>query len=446
MTEKIEKTFRGLVIALQKARLYGTDHVKFRESIPAVYENLLDLFRHRNELVIGLVGNELAFEKEIFFDLSRLLQPVIEYLTSRGIERISFSQGLTLEELERFVVFLAVSSDQNDPDPQVCLEQRNIRNITVGKLGVAGGEEKDKDKAGESVFKIYEDSLSRFSSAIDALLTGEKADVLSVRMTLNNITEMLTGRYQEFLKLATVKRYDAGTFVHLMNVAILGMYFSAKLGFPKEDVNEIGMAGLFHDIGKLYISRKIITKPGKLTEEEFDRIRSHSSLGAEILLEYSSSLGVLPSVVAFEHHLKYDLKGYPRLAVRRSTLTASKIIAICDVYDALSQRRSYKNDYPPNVIYDIMIKDRGTSFDPELLDSFFRIMGVWPVGTLLKLSDGRIAVVRDENPDDIFHPLVEVQDAQGAKEILDLRKLAGTVEVERALNPLTDGKEYLALI
>ncbi len=445
MIEKIEKTFRELVIALQKARLYGTGHVKFRESIPVVYENLQELFLLRDELVIGLVGNELAFEKEIFFDLSRLLQPVIEYLTSRSIERISFSHDLSLRELESFIVFLASPHEQGEEEPQVYLEERGVHNITVGKLGT-GGRDNNDNKAGESALKIYEDSLSRFSSAIDALLSGEKTDALSIRMTLSNITEMLTGRYQEFLKLATVKRYDAGTFVHLMNVAILGMYFSAKLGYPKEDVNEIGMAGLFHDLGKLYISRKIITKPGKLTDEEFDRIRSHSSLGAEILLDYSVSLGVLPAVVAFEHHLKYDLKGYPRLTVQRSPHTASKIITICDVYDALSQRRSYKNDYPPNVIYDIMIKDRGTSFDPELLDSFFRIMGVWPVGTLLKLSDGRVAVVRDENPDDIFHPLVEVQDAQGAKETVDLRALAGTVEVERALNPLTDGKEYLGLI
>jgi len=445
MIEKIEKTFRELVISLQKARLYGTGHVKFRESIPVVYESLQDLFLLRDELVIGLVGNELAFEKEIFFDLSKLLQPVIVYLTSRGIERISFSRSLSLDELERFVVFLATPPDQGEAEPQVYLEQNGIYNISVGKLGTGNREKEDKN-AGESALKIYEDSLSRFSSAIDSLLAGEKTDALNIRMALNNITEMLTGRYHEFLKLATVKRYDAGTFVHLMNVAILGMYFSAKLGFPRDDVNEIGMAGLFHDIGKLYISRKIITKPGKLTEEEFDRIRSHSSLGAEILFNYSASLGILPSVVAFEHHLKYDLKGYPRLTIPRSPHTASKIISICDVYDALSQRRSYKNDYPPNIIYDIMIKDRGTSFDPELLDSFFRIMGVWPVGTLLKLSDGRVAAVKEENPDDIFHPVVEAHDAQGAKETLDLRKTVGSIDVERALNPLTDGKDYLGLV
>jgi putative nucleotidyltransferase with HDIG domain len=258
--------------------------------------------------------------------------------------------------------------------------------------------------------------------------------------------ENLMGRYQDFLNFATLKRYDLKTFFHVMNVCILSMYFSSKLGFSKEEILEIGSAALFHDIGKLYISRKIIQKPAKLTDEEFARIKSHVIIGAEIMLKYADSLGILPVIVCFEHHLKYDLSGYPKLAFIQRPHIASLIVCICDVYDALCQRRGYKADYPPNMIYDIMIREKGATFEPVLLEKFFKIMGVWPVGTIVALSDGRIAVVRQVNEDDIFFPKVEVIWPADKREAVDLRTLKEKNKIERSLNPLAEGKDYLSLI
>jgi HD-GYP domain-containing protein (c-di-GMP phosphodiesterase class II) len=153
----------------------------------------------------------------------------------------------------------------------------------------------------------------------------------------------------------------------------------------------------------------------------------------------------LPVLVAFEHHMRYDLKGYPKVDVPYTLHVASRIVAICDVYDALAQRRSYKTDYPPEVIYKIMMKERGSAFDPELLDDFFRIIGVWPVGSLVSLTDGRIAVVRQENEAEIFRPKVEAVHPREKREMIDLntRKDMG---IERSLNPFSEGKAYLYLI
>jgi HD-GYP domain-containing protein (c-di-GMP phosphodiesterase class II) len=229
-------------------------------------------------------------------------------------------------------------------------------------------------------------------------------------------------------------------------VAILAMHFSSKMGFIKDDVLDIGIASLFHDIGKMYISRQLIRKADKLTEEEFARIRSHTIIGAELLLKYVDTLGVLPVVVAFEHHIKYNLKGYPKLSFPRKPHTASMIVSICDVYDALSERRGYKIDYSPDFVYNLMIKDKGESFEPRLLDRFFKIMGVWPIGSLVCLSDGRIAVVRDENEDNIFSPKVEVIDPPEKKEFLNLKDTQHSLKVQRYLNPWKEGKQYLGLI
>jgi len=209
---------------------------------------------------------------------------------------------------------------------------------------------------------------------------------------------------------------------------------------------DIGAAALFHDIGKIYISRKIIQKPGLLTEEEFAKIKSHVIVGAEIMLKYADTLGILPVVVCFEHHLKYDLSGYPKLSFPQKPHIASLIVSICDVYDALSQKRGYKNDYSPEMIYEIMMREKGMTFEPQLLDKFFKIIGVWSIGTIVALSDGRIAVVKEENEDDIFSPKVEVISPQDKKEIIDLKAVKDKIKIERFLSPFKEGKDYFSLI
>lgn len=274
----------------------------------------------------------------------------------------------------------------------------------------------------------------------------QDVDQLTVKFAINNVMESLMTQHQDLLKLSTLRRYDPGTFAHLLNVSILSMYFSSRLGFAKDVVLNIGVAALFHDIGKLYISRKVIRKSDRLTEEEFAQIKSHTILGSALLLKYVDTLGIIPAVVSFEHHLKYNLKGYPKPAFPQKPHIASLIVSICDVYDALSQRRGYKADYPPDKIYSMMMEEKGSSFDPELADKFFKIMGVWPIGSIVSLSDGRIAVVRDENEDDILSPKVEIIHPADKKEIIDLRERKDSLKIERFLNPWTEGKEFLHLI
>ena len=143
---------------------------------------------------------------------------------------------------------------------------------------------------------------------------------------------------------------------------------------------------------------------------------------------------------------RYDLKGYPKLQFGYEPHIASLIVSICDVYDSFSQRRSYKYDYPPEKIYNLMMREKGKAFEPDLLDAFFKITGVWPIGTVVLLSDNRVAIVRQESENDIFRPKIEVIEPQDRKEIINLEDRKEDLKIERALNPFTEAKIYLHLI
>jgi len=435
MKEKIELSFKDFLAALQTARLYGMGHPILKKAMEKTLKSITDVLTERPDFTIGIIQEEIAFDKEILSDLSSLSKATVDYIKERGIEKITFSRGLELFELEKFISLLSGAKEENENKTKEQLISIGVRNISVGRIN-------ESLKAQSSERKSLED----ISSPLLSILNRGAVDGLALRDSINNIANNLGVQYQQLLKLNTLKRYDLGTFTHLINTSILSMYFASKIGFTKEVISEIGLSALFHDIGKLYISRSIIRKPGQLNDLEFSQMESHTSLGAALILGYVDTIGIMPVVVSFEHHLKYDLSGYPKLSFPRRPHIVSQIVSICDIYDALSERRSYKSDYPPEVIYKIMMRGRGTTYNPYLLDKFFSIIGVWPIGSIVALNDKRIAIVSEVSQEDIFSPQVKVIYPENEGRIINLQDNKKGVKIARYLNPWTEGKDFLGLI
>jgi HD-GYP domain-containing protein (c-di-GMP phosphodiesterase class II) len=444
MREKVEDIIKSLISSFQIAKIYTVNHPLFEDSVEKTYLILKEILKNKDKLIIGIIGEELVVDKEIFFDLSKKSQLAIKQFKSKDIEKIVFHKDVTKEELIKFISILMRSDEDTKKDIQKYFPLIGIENIEVSKIKTTKSSPQEEVLKSINYLKEYETFVEKVTKPVEAILNDEKIDYLELKFTIADIMDTLMSEYKEFLKLSTMKRYDVVTFVHLFNVSILSMYFSIKCGFNKEDALDIGIAALFHDIGKIYISKKILKKPGGLTNKELSYIRSHTVLGAEILLKYVDKLGVLPVLVAFEHHLRYDQKGYPKLCYSQFPCIASLIVSICDVYDALIQRRTYKRDYPPEIVYNIMIKEKGTLFEPRLLDKFFKAIGVWPIGTIVLLNNNKVGIVREENEEDIFSPKVEIVSPE-REGIVDLGENKG-LRIARSLNPLSEGKKYLYLI
>lgn len=444
MRDKVKSCFIYLMNTIQAGKIYSENHPKFKEYIERLYAVLEEILEGRKELTLGIVKGELAWENEIFFNLTQKLGPLIAFLEESRIERIIFQQGLRFEELHGFAVFLARTRRLDKVDEQEYFNLHGIQNIRAGRLRALVKGETPEGAVDEIRIK-YENSIQSVSHSLNQVLNEEEIDYLDLRFNVLSLMEDFVGRHQDLLSLVAVKEKDLATFAHLLNVTLLSMFFASKLEFPKDDVLDLGIAALYHDVGKLGISLGILKKRTKLAEQEYIQIRDHPVLGAKILDGYKETLGILPVIVAFEHHVRYDQTGYPKLAYPKKPHPASMMVSICDVYDALALKRSYKKDYPPDKIYEIMNLEKGKMFDPQLLDKFFRFMGIWPVGTIVALSDGRVAIVREVHEADPRGPTVEVIDPQERKETIDLSKTK-ELRVTEALNPHGKGKKYLPLI
>ena len=365
---KVEEFLSELASNLQIMRIYTYSHPKTASALDGLYQKLRDVLCDYNEMIIGIVGEEFVFGSEIFFDLSKRLKDLILDLNNKGIEKITFSRGIEKDELMKFVKALITKKETIGSDFKEYFRSLGLMNIAIDKIKISEGKESQEKRA--KTFN-YNDALGVVASSFKGILHNEFIDFYYTKAAMKTMLgQLLMGRF-DFLAFTSVKQFDLATFVHSLNVAVLSMYFSSKLGFKKEDVLEVGMAALFHDMGKIAISKKVIQKPAILTDEEMDQVRSHTFLGAQILIQYTDSLGFLPALVAFEHHLKYNLKGYPKVRFPRRPNVVSLIISLCDCYDALRSRRSYKRDYTPELIYNIMLKDRGQAFEPPLFDKFF---------------------------------------------------------------------------
>jgi len=439
MLEKIQEFIKNLATSFQIVKIYTPNHPKFKEIIDNTFSLLNQVLTEKKELTIGIVEDEFVFEKEVFFELSKRLKIFIDYLKKYNIEKIVFKYGIKKEELIKFIDFFDFSFKNQD----------NISNYLLGigikNISIEGLKIKDNKKIPYfSYLELYKEIQKKFSYYIEKILNGEEIDLINLKFLIFNLIENSLTNFSDFLKIAVVKEYELEIYNHILDVAILSSYFSCKLSYEEDIVKDIAIAALFHDIGKIYISKKIILKSTKLTEEEYSEIKNHSIFGARLLINYTDTLGILPSVVAFEHHIGFDKSGYPKVDSDYNVSCASLIVSICDVYDALIKRRRYKREYPPIFIYDFMKSKSGKFFEPHLLENFFKIFGVWTTNTIVRLNDGRVAIVREQNEDDIFSPKVEVVDPKEGK-IIDLKENKD-LKIKDFLSPFLEGSKYMNLI
>jgi HD-GYP domain-containing protein (c-di-GMP phosphodiesterase class II) len=375
-----------------------------------------------------------ARDQSIFINGHRIRQDVTnaqacDYMTQRmgdlEIGGFEMTRPPGQDELKHFLICLAKlppPGETSDGPLHVsdALAEKELDSFSILDP-LEDGAPKDRDKSRViRITDIRERSITLYERTLDFLrqaLTETGPGPTSIRSAKRLVHQFVDISSQQggdfsLSSLAAIKNYDDYTYNHSVNVCVLSIAFGQKLGLPNKRLAELGVGALFHDLGKISIPRDVLNKSGTLTEHEWEQMRNHPLSAIRHLFGmhgYSES-GLKKVLVAVEHHMNYDLSGYPKLMVMKKIHLYSRIVAIVDAFDAMTTQRVYQKAMRPDVVLKLMLEQSGKKYDPLLLKAFMMSVGLYPAGTLVLLNSGATAVVirPSPNPQMLERPLVRV--------------------------------------
>lgn len=283
------------------------------------------------------------------------------------------------------------------------------------------------EKGREAVVSMFQEA--RMGKAIEADAAAPLVEEISNSVMRNP---------GALISLARLKTADDYTYLHSVAVCALMIALARKLGLDEQETREAGMAGLLHDLGKAGVPLEVLNKPGKLTEEEFALVKKHPVQGYKLLSE-GKGASQASMDVCLHHHEKFDGSGYPEGLAGENISLLARMGAVCDVYDAITSNRPYKAGWDPAESIKRMAEWKG-HFDPVVFQAFVKSLGIYPVGSLVRLESGKLGVVTEQGEQSLLKPKVKVffstkSQAYIKPETIDLgrsaEKIAGREDAEK---------------
>lgn len=263
--------------------------------------------------------------------------------------------------------------------------------------GLLGGQHPEGIRAHNEAPEVaYLRAVTAAQDATDSLRRGNKLGARRIRRITQAIVDQVMRDPTSLLALSTIKDYDIYLISHSINVAILSAMLGQRLELTKVQLGELVLAAFLHDIGKTQLPNELVGKPAALNDDEWTEMRRHPELGARVILRqrYLTRSLMRALRATLEHHIKYNLNGYPSIDGLTSTSLFARIIMIADRYDAMTTPRPYRQrNLTPVEAVKAMVEEAGTSLDPTILRHFVEMMGVYPVGTMVRLTDGEVGIV-----------------------------------------------------
>jgi putative nucleotidyltransferase with HDIG domain len=395
-----DELLRRLAAAIRGVQLYAPGHPLVTRSITALAETLVTAHGAMPSVTIGVVGTELVVGDIPIPHAADTMGELIRRLHNTGIERIVIDRGVQSDEIVRLVE--AVSrSDSGDQTASLA----RLPHIRVGRLQV---DEQTEAGAGDiaTFRKLYDDAVKVAETLWESAGVEGIPDADAARGMVDSLAQAVAQNRTALLALTALKNYDNYTFTHMVNVSILTMGQARGVGIDGPLLREFGLAALMHDIGKVKTPNEILNKPDKLTDQEYEILKRHTVDGAQILRK-TPEMPTLAPVVAFEHHLRADGTGYPS-AQRPQLNLATTLCGIADVYDAMRSQRVYQPAFPTDRILAVLQRNDGKQFDQHLVRRFVQLVGIYPVGNLVRLYNGEIAVVLKAHAADPYRPRVRI--------------------------------------
>jgi len=410
-----------LVGCLVGCRIYEFTHTRVQNALDELHRSLQRFAGEGGAtvVVLGIADRVVFCQGKPLVGASIGAPRLIEILTSWGAGGIEFRAPVGTDELEQLLRALTARAEAVGDLSTLSrvLAARGVTHLRVlppYRDSVDAAESGQGEASGMAVdlelrigVRFYQSLIDLLQNVTVAVCRGGRIDFAPVQAQAERMLQKLEDADQTTLGMLRQEQYDAFTFGHSLRVALLAMHFARTLTEDRDLLVRIGTAGLLHDVGKSQVPFELLHATRPLDADERRIVDRHPELGAEILLDHQDA-DPLAVAAAFGHHRGPDGSGYPRTTHQHEVSLVTGIIKICDIYEALTAARPYKRAMTPIRAYRVMIA-MGERLDRRLLRRFIASNGIYPIGQLVELLDGRVAVVRRQS-DDPERPVVAVVD------------------------------------
>ncbi|WP_321369894.1 HD domain-containing phosphohydrolase [uncultured Desulfuromusa sp.] len=363
--DHLQKLIRLLTTAAANAALYHPEHRQVLRLNKQALNELQQLFNVHNDVTLKVIDGLLIFDnKPVSKNLA--IDRLLESLSRNGISYVQIEAGVYAEELLGLINILSKS-------PEKQIDIKSSENIHFGQVEIRY---KNHDFNRTTEFQLEEIAnyeADRFMDLYQTVRTKKKLEIAGINEIVNGFVHAFNTQSDAFMAIAPLRSMDEYTYTHSTNICMLNLAQAKVLGIEGQLLNDIGIAAMLHDVGKMFISPEILSKTGKLNAEEWEIMQQHPRLGAEYLLN-TPGVPRLAVVTAFEHHMRYDNTGYPKTTTPWQQHICSHMTAISDTYDAMRTHRAYEDSLEIDQIISIMLDLAGNKLHPQLTYSFLQVL------------------------------------------------------------------------
>lgn len=420
----VRRAGRHLIVtvygAMRVIRLYPPENEAVRHALDELVEAARTLQAQDAELelrtsgeFIFVNGTRLRLDLDNYASFSHLLS----VLRKCGVGSVRVAAGAGPREWLVFLSQLMALSQSADGatshDVDERLEAAGVEAFDLGPPSVADDDSDFMRRAREAAKRTYSQSVAVTREVMASVRMGQAPNIKKIKRVVQTIVDQILNEESSLVGLTTIRDYDEYTFTHSVNVCIFSVALGRRLGLTKLQLYDLGLAALFHDIGKSRVPLGVLNKTEGLTDDDWRWLAAHPWLGVLALFRLRG-LQELPygaMVVAYEHHMKADLTGYPRSIRARTPDIFSKIVAVADGFDAATSRRAYQTiPMSPAAVLSGMRDNPRRGFDPVIVKGFINLVGIYPVGTLVVLDTFELAIVHaaSPNPQAVSRPIVRI--------------------------------------
>jgi HD-GYP domain-containing protein (c-di-GMP phosphodiesterase class II) len=409
--QRARELVRTLAVAQTNAALYPVTHPLVAQSIHELVAAVAGLAEFGFEdVTVNIYKGTLFVENQVFPEESVTYRKTVEDLLGRGISALTFLDGFAPEEATVLVNLLGDDKVRDIDAAQLFLEQRGVERLTIAETTTLENEENEAEgrEVKARAKKHYDNGVIAMSDVETQAKLGKVFEVEPLQGVVSGLLDNLFQDPAAVLGLTAIKGHDDYTLNHSINVCILSVSLGAALGLDAESLKSLGLSALLYDLGKVRIPEDILNKQGPLTNDEWRIVKSHAEEGAS-LLKRIQLIDQMPMIVAFEHHQRHDMQGYPNENIEQvEQHLFSKVVALCDAYDAMTTRRPFRREIRPDKALAVLMQGRGKAYDPSLTKALVAMLGIYPMGAVIKLGDDSTGVVYRVNNDDLLHPRVKI--------------------------------------